>query len=84
MIFVFVACKYSKQASIIKIPNHSLLGGDAFYKQAAAMKWKERDSLVCYRTIWVNKRPKNHIQVLQDISLKILLCDEELCDFYRY
>ncbi len=45
MIFVFVACKYSKQASIIKIPNHSLLGGDAFYKQAAAMKWKERDSL---------------------------------------
>ncbi len=40
-----MACKYSKQASIIKIPNHSSLSGDAFYKQAATMKWKERDSL---------------------------------------
>jgi hypothetical protein len=37
-----------------------------------------------YRTIYVNGRPMDYIDVLKDKVLKKLLCDEEDCDFYRY
>jgi hypothetical protein len=37
-----------------------------------------------YRTIYVNGRPMDYIDVLKDASLKSLLCDEDDCDFYRY
>lgn len=43
--FVVIACKSAKQAAVIKTANHSSLTGNAFYKQAVAMNWKERDSL---------------------------------------
>ena len=36
------------------------------------------------RTIYVNGRPMDYIDVLKDASLKPLLCDEDECDFYRY
>ncbi len=37
-----------------------------------------------YRTIWVNKKPMDYIKVMQDAILQKLLCDEELCNVYRY
>jgi hypothetical protein len=37
-----------------------------------------------YRTIYVNKKPMDYVDVLKDPTLKMLLCDEEHCDFYRY
>lgn len=37
-----------------------------------------------YRTIYVNRKPMDYIDVLKDKVLKTLLCDEEDCDFYRY
>lgn len=37
-----------------------------------------------YRTIYVNKKPIDYIDVLKDKILRRLLCDEEFCDCYRY
>lgn len=37
-----------------------------------------------YRTIYVNKKPMDYIDILKDKTLRSLLCDEELCDCYRY
>lgn len=37
-----------------------------------------------YRTIYVNGKRMDYIDVLKDPVLKKLLCDEEECDFYRY
>ncbi|MEO9022006.1 MAG: hypothetical protein ABI237_15155 [Ginsengibacter sp.] len=37
-----------------------------------------------YRTIYVNKKPMDYIDVLKDKTLRRLLCDEEYCDCYRY
>jgi hypothetical protein len=37
-----------------------------------------------YRTIYVNKKPMDYIDVLKDKNLRRLLCDEEYCDCYRY
>ena len=37
-----------------------------------------------YRTIYVNKKPVDYIEVLKDKNLRRLLCDEEYCDCYRY
>jgi len=37
-----------------------------------------------HRTIHVNGRPMDYIDVLKDRSLRGLLCDEDDCDFYRY
>ena len=37
-----------------------------------------------HRTIYVNKKPIDYIDVLKDETLKGLLCDEENCDFYKY
>lgn len=37
-----------------------------------------------YRTIYVNHKPMDYKDVLQDNTLKRLLCDEEFCDCYRY
>lgn len=37
-----------------------------------------------YKTIYVNKKPMDYIDVLKDSTLKRLLCDEEFCDCYRY
>lgn len=37
-----------------------------------------------YRTIYVNKKPMDYIDVLKDKTLRKLLCDEEYCDCYRY
>jgi hypothetical protein len=37
-----------------------------------------------YRTIYVDKKPIDYIDVLKDKTLKTLLCDEDDCDFYRY
>ena len=37
-----------------------------------------------YRTIFVNGKPMDYIDVLKDPVLSRLLCDEDSCDFYRY
>ena len=37
-----------------------------------------------YRTIYVNKKPMDYIDILKDTTLRKLLCDEDDCDFYRY
>jgi hypothetical protein len=37
-----------------------------------------------YRTIYVDKKPMDYIDVLKDKTLRKLLCDEEYCDCYRY
>jgi hypothetical protein len=37
-----------------------------------------------YRTIYVDGRPMDYIDVLKNDTLKSLLCDEADCDFYRY
>lgn len=37
-----------------------------------------------YRTIWVNKKRMDYIDVMKDPLLRKLLCDEEWCDVYRY
>lgn len=37
-----------------------------------------------YRTIYVNNKPMDYIDVLKDPTLRRLLCDEEFCDCYRY
>jgi hypothetical protein len=37
-----------------------------------------------YRTIYVDKKPMDYIDVMKDNTLKALLCDEEFCDCYRY
>ncbi|MDQ6770109.1 MAG: hypothetical protein M3Z54_08990 [Gemmatimonadota bacterium] len=37
-----------------------------------------------YRTIYVDRRPVDYIDVLKDETLRKLLCDEDDCDFYRY
>lgn len=37
-----------------------------------------------YRTIYVDGKPMDYVDVLKDPSLQRLLCDEEVCDFYRY
>lgn len=37
-----------------------------------------------YQTIWVNGKPMNYIDVLKNITLQKLLCDEDWCDCYRY
>lgn len=36
------------------------------------------------RTIYVDGKPMDYIDVLKDTVLRGLLCDEEECDFYRY
>jgi hypothetical protein len=37
-----------------------------------------------HRTIYVNGKPMDYVDVLKDSSLRALLCDEDDCDFYRY
>ncbi|HEY5370221.1 MAG TPA: hypothetical protein VIJ75_14655 [Hanamia sp.] len=37
-----------------------------------------------YRTIYINKKPMDYMDVLKDKILRRLLCDEEYCDCYRY
>jgi hypothetical protein len=37
-----------------------------------------------FRTIWVEGKPMDYIDVLKDTRLQKLLCDEEWCDCYRY
>ena len=37
-----------------------------------------------YRKIWVDSRLMDYIDVLNDATLKKLLCDEDWCDCYRY
>ena len=37
-----------------------------------------------YRTIYVEGRPMDYVDVLRDNTLRPLLCDEDECDFYRY
>jgi hypothetical protein len=37
-----------------------------------------------YRTIYVNKKPMDYIDVLKDKTLRRLLCDEDFRDCYRY
>ena len=37
-----------------------------------------------YRTVYVEGKPMDYIDVLKDEHLKKLLCDEDNCDFYRY
>ncbi len=37
-----------------------------------------------YRTIWVNGKPMDYMQVMKNSTLQKLLCDEEWCDFLRY
>ena len=37
-----------------------------------------------YRTIMIEGKPMDYIDVLKDPVLRKLLCDEEDCDFYRY
>jgi hypothetical protein len=37
-----------------------------------------------YRTIYVNGKPMDYVDVLKDSALRRLLCDEDNCDFYRY
>jgi hypothetical protein len=37
-----------------------------------------------HRTIYVDDRPMDFVDVLKDRVLKKLLCDEDDCDFYRY
>jgi hypothetical protein len=44
IMLIIAACGPPRTTAIIKITRQSSLGGNAFYKQAAAMKWKERDS----------------------------------------
>ena len=37
-----------------------------------------------YRTIYVNGKAMDYMDVLKNNNLKKLLCDEEYCDYYRY
>ena len=37
-----------------------------------------------YQTVWVNNKPMNFRDVLNDPILKKLLCDEDNCTFYHY
>jgi hypothetical protein len=37
-----------------------------------------------HRTIYVDSKPMDYIDVLKDRTLKTLLCDEDDCDFYKY
>ena len=37
-----------------------------------------------YRTIWVDGKAMDYIDVLKDPGLCRLLCDEDYCDFYHY
>jgi hypothetical protein len=37
-----------------------------------------------YRTIFINGKPMDYIDVLKNPVLSRLLCDEDSCDFYRY
>jgi hypothetical protein len=37
-----------------------------------------------YRTIYVDNKPMDYIDVLKNEKLKKLLCDEDKCNFYRY
>lgn len=37
-----------------------------------------------YRTVYINGRPMDYIDVLKDKTLKKLLCDEDDCNFYHY
>jgi hypothetical protein len=37
-----------------------------------------------YRTIYVNRKPMDYIDVLKDTTLRRLLCNEVFCDCYRY
>lgn len=37
-----------------------------------------------YRTVMVNGKAMDYVDVLKDNTLRKLLCDEENCDFYRY
>jgi hypothetical protein len=37
-----------------------------------------------HRTIHVNDKPMDYVDVLKDGTLRSLLCDERDCDFYRY
>ena len=37
-----------------------------------------------WRTIYVDGKAMDYIDVLKDPELKSLLCDEEACDYYRY
>ena len=36
------------------------------------------------RTIYVDGKPMDYVDVLKDSALRRLLCDEDECDFYRY
>ncbi len=37
-----------------------------------------------FRTIYVDGKPMDYIDVLKDKTLQKLLCDEDTCNFYRY
>ena len=37
-----------------------------------------------YRTIWVDGKPMDYIDVMKHQIFKRLLCDEDVCDVYRY
>jgi len=37
-----------------------------------------------YQTIWINGKAMNYKDVLNDPSLKNLLCDEDVCDYFSY
>ncbi len=37
-----------------------------------------------YRTVYVNRKPMDYIDVLKNEKLRKLLCDEDDCSFYRY
>lgn len=39
---------------------------------------------LAHRTIYVDNKPMDYVDVLKDKTLKSLLCDEDDCDFYRY
>ena len=37
-----------------------------------------------HRTVYINGKPMDYIDVLKDKTLQKLLCDEDECNFYRY
>jgi hypothetical protein len=37
-----------------------------------------------YRTIWVNRKPMDYVDVMKDNTLRKLLCDEDECDVWEY
>lgn len=39
---------------------------------------------LAYRTVYVDGKPMDYVDVLRNPALRRLLCDEDDCDFYRY